>query len=84
MEDPCVGLKKTISHGLGYLNTWFPVGRAIWEGLNDTALLEEYISVADFDVIQLTLLPIHSLICASNGGSELSVPAAVPATWRHH
>ena len=66
LGNPCVGLKKTVSHGLGYLDTWFPVGRAIWEGLSDTAVLEEYISGADLDLIQLTLFPIHSLICASN------------------
>lgn len=35
------GLSENSPHGLLYLNTCSPVGRAVWEGLGSMALLEE-------------------------------------------
>ena len=40
-EATCAGLDDNGLCRFVYLNTWFPVGGTVWEGLGDVALLEE-------------------------------------------
>jgi hypothetical protein len=35
------GINEHVPHRLGCLNTWSPVGSAVWGGLGETAFLEE-------------------------------------------
>lgn len=55
---------RNVSHRLEYLNTWFPTGGAIWEGLCGLVLLEE---VCDWwralRASSLTPLPVFSASC---------------------
>lgn len=41
LEAVCGGLNNNAPHRLTYMNTWYPVSKAIWHGLGSVTLLEE-------------------------------------------
>lgn len=50
MGMECGGLNENVLHRFKYLNTWFPIGGAVWRGLRGVALVSGVSLAAGLEV----------------------------------